>query len=76
MVAARTLGMQAWDQKPSDASMTVVLACLCGTTAAACDMPCPDGTVPLKFVTATASGTYGGNLYHRKPTITERVRLR
>jgi Flp pilus assembly protein TadG len=76
MVAARTLGMQAWDQKPSNASMTVVLACLCGTTAAACDMPCPDGTVPTKFVTVDVQGTYGGNLYYRTPHLTERVRLR
>ena len=76
MVAARTLGMQAWDQKPSNASMTVVLACLCGTTGAACDAPCPDGSVPTKFVTVDVQGTYGGNLYSRTPHLTERVRLR
>ena len=76
MTAARTLGMQAWDQKPSDASMTVVMACLCANVASGCNSPCPDGTVPTKFVTVDVQGTYGGNLYQRTPHLTERVRLR
>ena len=76
MTAARTLGMQAWDQKPSDASMTVVQACLCATVVSDCNSPCPDNSVPTKFVTVDVQGTYGGNLYHQTPHLTERVRLR
>lgn len=76
MGAAKTLGMQAWNNKPADASMTVVQACLCGATAAACNQPCPDNSYPQSFVTVTASGTYGGRVYHHTNQITERVRLR
>jgi Flp pilus assembly protein TadG len=76
MNAARTLGMQAWDQKPSDANMTVVQACLCATVVSDCNAPCPDNSVPTKWVTVDVQGTFGGNIYHRTPHLTERVRLR
>ena len=76
MGAARTLGMQAWNNKPGDAAMTVVQACLCGNTESSCTAPCPDGSYPLKFVTVNASGTYGGNVYHKKTQISDVVRLR
>jgi Flp pilus assembly protein TadG len=76
MTAAQALGMQAWNNKPSDAAMTVVQACMCGTVASACTAPCPDNSFPLKFVTVTASGTYGGSIYHTTNHLSEKVRLR
>jgi len=76
MVAAKTLGMQAWNNKPGDAAMTVVSACLCGNTASSCTAPCPDGSYPLQFVTVNASATYGGNVYKKKTSISDVVRLK
>lgn len=76
MAAAQQLGMQAWNNKPGDATMTVVQSCLCGNTVSSCTAPCPDGSYPLKFVTVNASATYGGNVYHKKTSISDVVRLR
>ena len=76
MNAAKTLGMQAWNNKPADATMNVVQACLCGNTASACNQPCADGSYPTSFVTVTASGTFGGAVYRHTNQITEKVRLR
>jgi len=75
MNAAKTLGMQAWNNKPADAAMTVVLACYCSGTVSACNQPCPDNSFPQKFVTVTASGTFGGAVYRHTNQITEKVRL-
>jgi hypothetical protein len=76
MGAAQTLGMQAWNNRPPGASMTVVSACLCGAAAGSCTAPCPDNSFPTQFVTVTASGTFGGNVFHTTKTITEKVRLK
>jgi Flp pilus assembly protein TadG len=76
MNAAKTLGMQAWDHKPADAAMTVVQACYCSGANSSCTAPCPDNSFPIKLVTVNVSGTYGGNVYHRTPQLTETVRLR
>jgi hypothetical protein len=75
MNAAHTLGMQAWNNKPGDATMTTVLACYCAGVVSACNQPCPDNSFPQKFVTVTASGTFGGRVYHQKDSLTEKVRL-
>jgi hypothetical protein len=68
--------MQAWNNKPADATMSVVQACLCANVNAACNQPCPDNSFPTKFVTVTASGTFGGAVYHQTKQISERARLR
>jgi len=76
MAAAQTLGMQAWNNRPANATMSVVSACLCGNNAAVCTAPCPNNTFPTQFVTVTASGTYGGNVFHATKQITDKVRIR
>ena len=76
MNAARTLGMQAWNNRPADAAMSVVQACLCGNAPGVCTAPCADNSFPQSFVTVTVSGTYGGRLYHHTNQVTEKVRLR
>jgi Flp pilus assembly pilin Flp len=76
MTIAQAQGMQAWNNPPANANLTTVLACFCGASAAACDVPCADLTAPTAFVTVTAAGTYGGNVITRNETLTEKVRVR
>jgi Flp pilus assembly pilin Flp len=76
MTVAQAQGLQAWNNPPAGANLTAVMACFCGASAAACDVPCADLTAPTAFVTVTAAGTYGGNVITRNETLTEKVRVR
>jgi len=76
MTIAQAQGLQAWNNPPADATLTAVLACLCGASAAACDVPCADLSTPATYVTVTAAGTYGGNVITRNETLSEKVRVR
>jgi Flp pilus assembly pilin Flp len=72
---ARTQGLQAWDDIPTDATMTVSQACYCGGAAGTCGVICSDGSVPSRYITSVASGTLGGDMLKYKKTVTETVRI-
>lgn len=72
---AKSQGLQAWVGTPSDGTLTVTQACLCGGAAGACGTTCPDGSIPSRYITAVASGTLGGDMLHYKKTVSEAVRI-
>ncbi len=76
MSVAQTQGTNAWQSEPSDGSLTATSACYCGSSGSDCHTVCSDSTVPKKFITVTASGTYGSNMIRQKKTVTETVRVR
>ncbi len=76
MTVAQTQGTNAWQSEPSDGSFTATSACFCGTTGSDCQTVCSDNTVPKKFITVTASGSYGTGVLKKSETVTEQVRVR
>jgi Flp pilus assembly protein TadG len=80
MTVAKTQGLNAWNGKPSDGTMTTATSCTCGqfstSASASCTSICADETYPKEFVTVTASGTLGGSMIKKSETITEAVRIR
>ena len=76
MTIAQTQGVNAWDSKPANGTLTATTACYCAAAGADCQTPCADNSAPEKVVTVTASGTLGGNTIQRNETITEKVRVR
>lgn len=48
----------AWDDKPSDGTVSVTQQCLCAGAVNDCSTACPDGDYPQKMTTITASQSY------------------
>ena len=74
--AASTLGLAAWAHRPGDATLAGVRVCKCGTTVVDCTTQCPGSTLPMVFVTLTATGTFSGLWASQSLTETGGVRLR
>jgi Flp pilus assembly protein TadG len=67
----------AWTMKPGDGVLTSSRACKCaGTVVGDCDAFCADGTRPEMYITVSATGTVGGDLYSKVQTASETVRVR
>ena len=76
MSTAQTLGVQAWNAKPSGGTLTVSTSCTCGSSGGTCGSLCPDGSIPQTWVTATAQGLVGANWLQFTKTVTEKVQTR
>ena len=76
MSIAQTQGLQAWDKRPSGATLSASRACSCAGAAADCTMPCIDGSIPETYVTVSATGTWTGNMISRTQTLSQKVRQR
>jgi Flp pilus assembly protein TadG len=75
MSVAQTIGLQAWSDKPSNASLTASQYCQCAGAAGTCGQSCPDGSVPQTYFTVTASGLMGGSVISFNKSVTRTVQL-
>lgn len=75
MAVAKNVGMSTWSSQPADATLSTSKACICGAATIACTATCTDGSLPLGYVTATATGTIGGSILHFNKTTTQTVRV-
>lgn len=59
---AETIIRASWTQAPMDATVKIVQLCQCGSEERACNMPCPDGSVPDAYtqlvITAPLEGIF------------------
>ena len=76
LTTAENAGLDAWDNKPSDAAISASEYCTCDGATAACTTTCTDGSVPYQYISATVSGTLGGTVYKVDKTLTETARIR
>ena len=75
MSLAQTVGMQAWADKPANATLTTSQSCECAGAAGTCGQSCPDGSIPQTFFSVIASGHMGGTVISFDKSITRTVRL-
>lgn len=75
MATARAIGMSSWTSKPDTAALTTSKACLCGAVGATCGQICQDGSLPVTYVTVTASATLGGTVISLPLSTTQVVRI-
>lgn len=76
LTTAESVGMQAWDGKPANATLVASEYCTCDGGTASCTQTCPDGDIPDLYVKAMATGTLGGSAYNVNKTVTETARVR
>ena len=76
MSLADTAGLQAWYNKPADATLAASEFCTCDGTTASCTQTCPDGSVPQLYVTVISTGDLGGTVFSLNRTQTQTVRVR
>lgn len=72
---AKTLGLEAWSNQPSDASMTTSETCTCAGAGATCGQPCTDGSSPQEYLNVTASGRVGGSFIGFENSVSRSVRI-
>jgi Flp pilus assembly protein TadG len=75
MTQAQTIGLNAWADKPTGATLTASQSCQCAGAAGTCGQPCPDGSIPQTFFQVVASGHMGGSVVSFDKSITRTVRL-
>jgi Flp pilus assembly protein TadG len=75
LTVAKNVGMSTWSSQPSDAAMSTSKICKCGSSVVACTSTCSNGSQPLGFFTATATGTLGGSIIHFSKTTTQTVQV-
>lgn len=75
MSVAQTIGLQAWSDKPANATLTASQSCKCAGAAATCGQSCPDGSIPRTYFSVTASGLMGGSVISFNKSVTRTVRL-
>ena len=74
---AKSHAETAWTMKPGDGVLTSSKVCKCADAVVGdCETFCPDGTRPEIYITVTATGTVGGDLYSTMQTASETVRVR
>jgi Flp pilus assembly protein TadG len=74
---AQTHANNAWTKKPGDGVLTSSTVCKCaGTVVGDCNAFCADNSRPEMYITVTATGTVGGDLYSTMQTASETVRVR
>jgi len=76
LTTAQNVGLQAWADKPANATLAASEYCTCHGVTAVCTQTCSDGDVPKQYVSATATGTLGGTVYTVNKTLTETARIR
>ncbi len=76
MTTAQNVALQAWQQKPNDATISASEYCTCDGATTVCTQTCANGDAPEKYVAVTATGTLGGTVYAFNKTLTETARIR
>ena len=76
LTTAQNVGLQAWSNKPANATLVASEYCTCHGVTAVCTQTCSDGDVPKQYISATATGTLGGTVYTINKTLTETARIR
>ena len=76
LTTAQNVGLQAWSNKPANATLVASEYCTCQGVTAVCTQTCSDGSVPHQYIGATATGTLGGTVYTVNKTLTETARIR
>lgn len=72
---AQSVGLAAWNNRPSDASLTTGEQCTCAGTGATCGQSCADGSSPQTYFTVTASGHVGGSFIGFEKSVSRSVRI-
>lgn len=75
LTEAQTLGLSAWNNQPSDASLSTSDQCFCAGVGAACGHPCADSTSPQEYFSVTASGHVGGHFIGFENSVSRSVRI-
>lgn len=73
---AQSQGIAAWNNKPSDGSLTAAQACFCSGASHSCQTLCGDNTSPQIYYTVSANGTLGGNVIKQSKTVSETIRVK
>ena len=74
---AQSQGNAAWSKKPADGVLTASKVCKCaGAVVGDCDANCADLSRPEIYITVSATGTIGGDLYSMTQSSSETVRVR
>ena len=76
LTTAQNVGLQAWANRPANATIVASQYCTCHGSVAVCTQTCTDGDVPDQYISATVSGTLGGTVYNVNKTLTETARIR
>ena len=72
----QSITLSAWPNRSSAAAVTAAKSCLCGTASSDCSTLCSDQSVPLAYVTLTATDTYAGLAGTVPLTATQTIRIR
>jgi Flp pilus assembly protein TadG len=72
---AQSVATSAWSTR-NGGSVTVTNACLCGSTATACNVLCADQSVPKSYTTISASSSYSGTIISQSLSASQVVRVR
>jgi Flp pilus assembly protein TadG len=73
---ALTHANNAWSKKPADGVATSAKVCKCAGAVHDCDPLCADSSRPEMYITVTATGTFGGDIYSIAQSSSETVRVR
>ena len=76
LVAARAIVLDAWTDRPADASVVAELYCLCGETVTVCTNSCSGGAPPKAYTRINASGTLGRFFFSEPVSSSEAARVR
>jgi len=75
LTEAQTLGLQAWNDQPTDANLTASENCICAGAGSTCGQPCSDGSSPQEYFSITASGHVGGTFIGFENSVSRSVRI-
>lgn len=76
MTVAQNVGVAAWYNKPSGATLAASEYCTCAGVTAVCTQTCTGGSVPNKYVAVTTTAHLGGTLYTVNKTLVQTARIR
>ena len=76
MTTVKTIGLSAWPSHSGNASINTSKACYCAGAGGSCTSLCADQTVPLAYITVTASDSYTGWYATTQIATSQKVRVR
>ncbi len=76
MSVANAAGMQAWDNKPANGTLTSSEYCTCDGVTSPCTQACPDGSAPYEYVSVVTTGELGGSVFYLNRAQTQIARVR
>ena len=74
IATVQSVALNAWPNKPADASMSAVRSCTCSGASASCTVLCADNSYPQSFITISGAGTYAGVFRTQAMSATQVVR--